>query len=66
MVKIIKRGISYRERVYRVECPHCDTIFEFEEREAGIDNSMTIYTDERISLVIECPACELPVYTDRK
>ena len=52
-MKIIRQGKLPEERVYRIECSRCDTLFEFQRKEA------TFYSDQRDGdrLEIDCPHC---------
>ena len=53
-MKIIKRGKKPEERVYRVTCEYCETVFEFVKKEAKY------VSDERDgdALEVKCPVCK--------
>lgn len=56
-MKIIKQGIAPSERKYRATCSNCDTIFEFQRKEATYISAS--YRGDHPALVsIECPTCK--------
>lgn len=61
-MKIIRQGKLPEEQAYRAECYRCDTIFEFQRKEA------TFQRDQRDGdcLVIECPHCDTVAFVDIK
>jgi len=54
MVKILKEGILPGDKVYKSTCRHCDTVFEFQAKEANLVG------DQRDGnyYSINCPLCE--------
>ena len=58
-MKIIKRGKKSEERVYRVTCDDCGTVFEFKRAEAEY------VSDQRDgdALTVKCPLCKRKVWT---
>ena len=53
-MKIISRGERKEDRIYRIECNSCKTLFEFEYQEAKFQR------DQRDGdfLKVECPVCK--------
>ena len=52
-MKIIKQGQVPAERVFRQECNHCGTIFEYAQSEGKFSYD----PKEGSAIVIKCPVC---------
>jgi len=63
-MKIIWRGNAHKGTTHRKECPICETIFEFQHSELGIE-CLSIETPPNPTLTyfyINCPVCEQKLY----
>ena len=59
MMKIIERGELPESKIYRTQCNHCKTVFEFEKREAKAR-----FDRNEHYLTIDCPVCKRTVSVD--
>jgi len=57
-MKILKKGIIPRDKIYTVACKNCHTRFQFKQHEGKIcyDNRDGDY------VTIECPLCKEIIY----
>jgi len=63
MVKIIIKGKLPSEKIHSIKCKHCDTVFEFTEKEATL---ITSHRNEPSCLQIICPLCKKYCYLEKK
>lgn len=59
-MKIITEGTRPDNKVFTYTCKECDTVFEFQRKEAKY--SPTLNSLEQEHLEIECPICKKPCF----
>lgn len=61
-MKIIKKGVKMCDRLYKMECGDCGTVFEFKEKEGKV-----VY-DQRDGdyIEIKCPVCKEKCAVEKK
>lgn len=57
-IKIIKRG-KKKERIFKLKCPECGTVFSFSESDARRE-----YSRNLITYSINCPVCTHFMYVN--
>lgn len=59
-MRIIEEGIKLEDRIVKIRCEKCSTLFEFQLKEA---NKVNDYKIEE-SFYIKCPICNQSIYFD--